>query len=89
MFTGKAFGAPLKMHILHRNEVFIGKPLHPLHAHVAQSLVPELTGSVGSNVHFFRASPGIHEIQRVDFPGRATIRLPLLNFMTPFRMLPV
>ena len=55
MFTGQALGAPFKVYVLDWNEVVVSKPLHPLHAHVTQSLVSHLIGSVRSNVHFFRA----------------------------------
>ena len=49
MFTGQAVGAPLKMHVLYWNEVVISKPLHPLHAHVTQFLVSQLTGTKNGN----------------------------------------
>ena len=86
MFTGYAVGAPLKMHVLHRDEVVIGKTLHPLHAHVTQSLVPQLTDSVKSNVHFFRA---FIRYNVLTLRTRATIRHPLLNFIMLFQVLPV
>ena len=54
MFAGQTVGASLKMYILDWNEVVVCKPLHHLHAHVTQSLVSQLTGSVRSNVHFIR-----------------------------------
>ena len=70
MFAGQAIGAPLKLHIFYlRNEVVLGKSLHPLLAHVTQSLVPHLTGIVGRNVHFLPTYPDMPQVQRVDLLG--------------------
>ena len=71
MLAGQAISALLKMHNLDfRNEVSFDKSPHPLLPHVTQPFVPQLTGIVGCNVHFFPAYPGaMHQVQCVDLPG--------------------
>ena len=70
LLTGQAISALLKLHVLDLwNEVIISKPLHPLLAHVTQSLVPQLTGISGCSVHFLPTYSGMHQVQCVDIPS--------------------
>ena len=60
--VGQAVDALFKLHVLDWNEVVLGMSLYPHLAHMKQSIVPQLTGSVGCYVHFFPAYPGMHQV---------------------------